>query len=186
MPNRLFLAVRLPRDVAEDLEALVDPRREASPDVRWTAPEHWHLTLAFLGAVDDERADDLTQRLEVVAARNPGFDVTLDGAGCYPHPDAAKVIWLGVGAGADALEQLALRCRTAAQRSGIAVEGGRYEPHLTLARHNRGVLARRWLQVVDSFPAFSWHVSDFVLIDSELTRGGPRHRVTRRFDLIGQ
>ncbi len=186
MPKRLFLAVRPPRDVAESLERFVGPRREASPDVRWAAPEHWHLTLVFLGAVDDQRVDDLTERLTVIAARNPSFDIALEGAGCYPHPDAAKVIWMGVAKGAGELEQLALRCRTAAQRSGIGVQGGRYEPHLTLARHGRGVLARRWLQVVDSFPPLSWHVSDFVLVDSELTRGGPRHTVAERFDLTGQ
>jgi 2'-5' RNA ligase len=48
------------------------------------------------------------------------------------------------------------------------------------------VAARRWLQVVASFPELTWRVLDFLLIDSELTRGGPRHKVSRRFDLVGQ
>lgn len=181
MGRRLFLAVRPPASVSAELAIYTEPRREAA--LRWANPEHWHLTLVFLGEVSDDRTDHLVENLGPVAAETPPFDVTVGGAGYFPHTDAAKVLWLGIRQGGAELESLARRCRTAASRAGIGVAGGRYQPHLTLARSNRGIAARRWLNVLESFPPLSWRVGEFVLIDSELTRGGPRHRVSERFEV---
>lgn len=185
MGKRLFLAVQLPATVTAALEACVGPRRDAEPALRWAQPEHWHVTLAFLGDVPADNEDRLVENLVPVAAGTAGFGLTLGGAGCFPQPGAAKVLWLGVQDGAADLEALARRCRTAAARADLHVEGGRFQPHLTLARSNRGIVARRWLALLDTFGPFSWQVGDFVLVDSELTRGGPRHRVAERFDLAG-
>lgn len=183
--KRLFLAVRPLASVSEELEGYVGPRREAEPALRWVQPEHWHFTLAFLGQVPEDTADVLVSHLAPVARRTSPFDLAMGGAGSFPHPDAARALWFGVREGAAELEALARRCRAAAVRSGIHVDGGRFQPHLTLARHNRGIAARRWLAVLDTFGSFRWRVDDFVLIDSELTRAGPRHRVAERFPLSG-
>lgn len=185
MGKRLFLAVRPPEPVADDLERYIGPRREAEPALRWAQPEHWHVTLAFLGDLAGEQADRLVENLGPVAATTAPFELTLGGAGSFPHPGAAKALWLGAQAGGAELEALARRCRTAAARSNVHVEGGRFQPHLTVARSNRGLAARRWLELLDGFGGFGWWVTDFVLIDSELTRGGPRHRVAERFLLAG-
>jgi len=185
MPERLFLAVHPAAAVVEELSAYIDPRRDAEPALRWAHPEHWHLTLAFLGAVDDDRADRLVEHLAAVAARTPPFWLELAGVGSFPHPGAARALWLGVGEGGGDLGDLAARCRSAAARVGIAGERRRFQGHLTLARSSRGLDARRWLDVLSTFGPFRWQVTDFVLVDSELTRGGPRHRVSRRFELAG-
>ena len=185
MGKRLFLAVRPPASVTDELEAYIGPRREAEPGLRWAQPEHWHLTLAFLGDVPDESADRLVDQVTPIAAQTRPFELTVGGAGCFPHPVAAKALWLGTQVGAAELEALARRCRTAAARAAIHVDGGRFQPHLTVARSNRGIAARRWLGLLDTFGSFNWQVADFVLIDSELTRGGPRHRVAERFTLAG-
>ncbi|MEA4945638.1 MAG: RNA 2',3'-cyclic phosphodiesterase [Propionicimonas sp.] len=185
MGKRLFLAVRPPASVTDDLEARIGPRRDTEPALRWAQPEHWHVTLAFLGDVAADHEDRLVENLGPVAESTTAFDLTLGGAGCFPQPGAAKVLWLGARDGAAELEALARRCRTAASRAGIHVDGGRFQPHLTLARSNRGIVARRWLALLDTFGTFGWQVADFLLIDSELTRGGPRHRVIERFGLAG-
>lgn len=183
MGKRLFLAVRPPGSVTDDLEAYIGPRREVEPGLRWAQPEHWHLTLTFLGDVSADNADRLVELVAPIARHTAPFDLTLGGAGCYPNPAAAKALWLGLRQGATELEALALRCRTAAARASLHVAGGRFQPHLTVARSNRGIAARRWLELLDTFGTFTWQVTDFVLIDSELTRGGPRHRVAERFQL---
>ena len=182
MSKRLFLAVRPPVSVIDELESYIGPRRDAEPALRWAHPEHWHVTLRFLGDVTDDQVDRLLDNLAPVVDRTAPFGLTLGGAGCFPHPGAARALWLGVTGGVAELEALASGCRTAAARGGIHIEGGRFQPHLTLAR-SRGIAARRWLSLIDTFGSFAWQVSEFVLIDSELTRGGPRHRVAERFVL---
>jgi 2'-5' RNA ligase len=64
---RMFVAAIPPEEVVEDLEEFLSVRREAAP-LRWTLPEQWHLTLAFLAEVPDRRYDDLLARLERAAA----------------------------------------------------------------------------------------------------------------------
>lgn len=185
MGKRLFLAVVPPASVLDELETYIGPRRDAEAGLRWVQPEHWHLTLSFLGDVPGDRADQVVENLGPVAGRTAPFRLALGEAGCFPHPGAAKALWLGVADGAPELEALARRCRTAAARAGLSLAGGRFQPHLTVARSNRGLVARRWLELLDTFGSFAWQVADFVLIDSELTRGGPRHRVAERFVLAG-
>lgn len=185
MGKRLFLAVRPLASVLDELETYIGPRRDAEAALRWVQPDHWHLTLSFLGDVPGDRADQVIENLAPVAERTAPFRLALGGAGCFPHPGAAKALWLGVQDGAAELEALARRCRAAAARAGVGVEGGRFQPHLTVARSNRGIVARRWLELLDTFGNFAWQVTDFVLIDSELTRGGPRHRIVECFDLRG-
>ena len=66
---RLFVAVVPPDDVLDDLDAHLEPRREAGPEIRWTDRHQWHVTLAFLGDVPERRLDDLTEALARSAAR---------------------------------------------------------------------------------------------------------------------
>ena len=56
---RMFIALLLPEAVKQDLAEFLEPRQEAGPNLRWTVPEQWHLTLAFLPEVTDRHTDEL-------------------------------------------------------------------------------------------------------------------------------
>jgi 2'-5' RNA ligase len=68
----------------------------ARPGLRWTSPDTWHLTLAFLGEVPETVLPELTTRLERAAARHPAQTLAVDGAGAFPGPARASVLWAGV------------------------------------------------------------------------------------------
>ena len=65
---RLFVAIAPPAAVLDDLDALAAPLRAGRQDLRWTSREAWHVTLAFLGQVDESAAARLLPRLERAAA----------------------------------------------------------------------------------------------------------------------
>lgn len=180
---RLFAAVVPPETVIEQLDAFVAPRREGGGPWRWTRPESWHLTLAFMGDAAPAALEPLLENLRGATARTPAFDVRLGGAGAFPSPYAAKALWLGVTSGAEELAVLALRCRNAAERAGIRTDGARFVPHLTLARCNRGVEATRWLRVLDAAPALAWRASGVDLVESHLHDRGNRYDVVESFPL---
>lgn len=186
MGDRLFVAVLPPSSLVGSLSALVEPRRDADDAWRWAPSRQWHLTLAFMADAPTPLADDLGVALAEVAGRTSPFLVTAEGGGCFPHPDAARVLFLGVSGDTDALARLSRRCRTAAERLGIEVEGGRFRPHLTLARARRPEPARRWLTLVDSFPALPWPVTELVLMQSTLHRSGAEHRPLGVWSLGGE
>jgi len=130
------VAIALPAVAAGELDSAVAPLRLAWPELRWTGRDAWHLTLAFLGEVDEKLIGRLGTRLERAAARHAPLSLSLGGAGAFPSPARARVLWTGVEGDRDGLSMLAMRVAAAARRAGAppAQEGREYEPHLTLAR----------------------------------------------------
>ena len=184
----MFVAAVPPDDVLEDLEEHLAPRREASP-FRWTRPEAWHLTLAFLADVPDRALDDLEQRLGRAAARRTPMTLSLAGAGAFPSVPRAKVLYAAVDATPEALEELrrlSVGVRAAAGKAGAPADGARFKPHVTLARMNRPVEATRWLRVLSAYRSREFTVEEVVLVESHLGEGPgnrPRYVVADTFPL---
>ncbi len=169
---RMFVAVAPPPEVVEHLGEFLEPRRDADPALRWAEPYQWHLTLAFLPEVGSRHLDALVERLVRAAARRDHFEVTLGGSGAFPTPDRARVIWLGAStAPPQSLTHLAVGVRATANKAGAVVEGGRFRPHLTLARLRQPVDATRWLRVLGSYEGRPWTADTIELIESHLGQG---------------
>lgn len=184
---RLFAAVVPPESAVEDLETFLAPRRDAARGLRWTDPEQWHVTVAFAPDVPARAFDDLVERLATAAARRVPFEVSLGGGGAFPDPTRAKVIYADVAAGDGAeLRRLSVGARAAVAKAGAEVEGGRFTPHVTLARSGRPFEASRWLRVLDAYRGPTWTAGALTLVESHLgegPRGRPRHVVVAELPL---
>lgn len=183
MSKRMFAAVLPPVEIVQELDNYVTPRRDADAELRWTRPEGWHLTTAFMGQVAVGRDEYLADNLAEVAARAAPFRVRVAGGIAFPNPDKARVLGLAVPEGHDELAALSAACRAAASRAGVAADGARFVGHLTLARHSRGLSAARWLTVLDSFPGWSWTADELLLIESQRSGHGFGYVVAERFPL---
>ncbi|HEX4103135.1 MAG TPA: RNA 2',3'-cyclic phosphodiesterase [Pseudonocardiaceae bacterium] len=161
---RLFVALTPPDDVVEGLHAYTRGLRESAPELRWTPPEHWHVTLAFLGEVSDDVVDELTRRLNRAAARHPPLALALGGGGRFGH----QVLWTGVRGDRDGLRRLADSTRAAARRTGLVVEHRTYRPHVTLARADGGVDLRPLVERLVSWQGPPWVATRLQLVRSRL------------------
>lgn len=186
---RLFVAVVPPEGVLEHLDEFLSVRREVGEGFRWTVPDQWHLTLAFMESVAERHLDDLVERLGRAGHRRTPFELGFGGGGAFPNAARAKVLWLGV-AGDDAagteLDRLATGARAAATRAGAEVAGGKFRPHLTLARLGRPQEVSKWVRLLDAYEGPRWMVEEFALIQSHLGEGPrkrPRHVVLETFKL---
>lgn len=186
---RMFAAVTPPAELIEHLAEFLQPRQEVEGPLRWTSPEQWHVTLAFLPSVADADLDDLSDELTGVADRRSSFTLQLRGAGTFPNPAEAKTLWAGVTGELQPLGLLATATRSAVVRAGLEVDGGRFRPHLTLARIARAQDVTRWLRVLELYEGPSWQVDEFALIQSHLgggSRGRSRYQVRELFSLAGK
>lgn len=179
----MFVAVRPPLDVVGELEEFLESR----PEMAWTRSENWHLTLAFMQRVPEHRIDDLIERLGRAATRVEPFVARLGGAGAFPDPSRAAVLWLGVNHEArEPLGRLARGARAAGNRIGAPADGKAFKAHLTLARLRTREDATRWLRVLDTFYSSSWEVGEIELVESFLGEGPgrtARHEVAARLPL---
>jgi 2'-5' RNA ligase len=136
---RLFVAVVLPPATRDSLAAAVAPVRERHGGPRWIPPERWHITLVFLGAVDEAVALPRLHRALAVAAGDAApLRLQVAGAGRFPGGGAPRVLWAGVTGDLDALTALARATRRAARASRITVERAAFRAHLTLGRWRQG------------------------------------------------
>lgn len=179
MGDRMFAAVMPPESMVEELDELLRPRREHDARLRWTKPEGWHLTTAFMADVPD--VERLEESLEEAASTCEPFRLRVAQGLTFPHPVSARILGLGVTDGADELGKLSEKCRYAANRAGAAPDGAKFVGHLTLARANRGIQATKWLAVLDSFPGWSFDVDEVALVQSHQV--GRAYEVIRRFPL---
>ncbi|GAA4703185.1 RNA 2',3'-cyclic phosphodiesterase [Nocardioides conyzicola] len=188
MVLRMFVAVVPPEGVIEHLDEFLEVRRSAAP-FRWAAAEQLHVTLAFLAEVEERRLDDLVERLGRAAARRTPFDARVAGGGAFPDAGRARVIWAGLDLdelGRTELGRLATGCRVAANRAGIAVDGQRFRPHLTLARLGHPGEVSDWVRLLDGYAGPPWRVDRVSLVASYLgegPRGRPRHETVEELAL---
>jgi RNA 2',3'-cyclic 3'-phosphodiesterase len=178
---RLFHAIPLAESVAAELARLVCRLRGAAPDLRWSAPESWHITLQFLGNSARAQYDCLIPRLaDVPAAPVP---IELAGVGIF---DRAGIVYLGVEPSSPLLA-LQERIVAATTRCGYEAESRPYHPHITLARAKGGSGTRELRALAARLPGeshrFRFTAREFLLYESHLSSAGSTYEVHRRFPL---
>lgn len=184
---RLFVAVTPPESAVEDLDAFLSVRRDAG-QFRWTTPDQWHLTLAFMPSAPDRVLDDLVERLGRAAHRRSRFDVSLRGGGAFPNAARAKVLFADVVDDGKHLPHLATGVRASCAKAGAAPGGGPFRAHLTLARVGRPQEVTPWVRLLDAYTGPAWAVDEIHLVESHLGEGPrkrPRHVVLDSFALGG-
>jgi 2'-5' RNA ligase len=180
----LFVGIAVPDAVAGELDAAVGPLRPGRPDLRWTGRDAWHLTLAFLGEVDEVVAARMVPRLARAAARHPSLRLSLGGAGAFPAPQRARVLWTGVVGDLPELVALAASVGAGARRAGAppANEGRSFRPHLTLARCRAPADVRPLVAALSGFAGTPWTATEVYLIRSR-PAGTPRYETVAAFPL---
>jgi 2'-5' RNA ligase len=183
---RTFIAAPLGKQIRDRCAALQEGFANSGVSAKWVEHENLHVSLLFLGEVDDRDVPRLCREVAAVCAEQPAFAMTVEGVGCFPNPRRPRVFWAGVSDGTDelvalhdALEPplLALGCYRREERQ--------YTPHVTLGRSRsdggEGVaaaLAR----------AHDWHggtveVREIHVLSSQLTPQGPIYAVLSRAKL---
>lgn len=180
------MAVDLSAAQRASLADLQDRLRSECSGWRWVSAAGIHLTVRFLGEVDEGLDREARAGWRAAAASVPGFGIRLDRIGRFPSSGRPRVLWVGIrddpaGAAAD----LAAAVEGAARASGFASENRAFRPHLTLARAARGQPQRAPGEVAFDAPAPS-AVTELTLFRSELHPGGARYAVLERYPLAVQ
>jgi RNA 2',3'-cyclic 3'-phosphodiesterase len=174
---RLFTALEIPSEIGQSMAQL----RGGLPGARWIDPENYHLTLRFIGDVDDALADEIADLLGKV--ERPAFDLRIDGLDSFGG-NKPRVVVAAVPAVAQLVELQADHERIM-QRVGLAPER-KYRPHVTLARL-RDTSSRQvadFLSIKQPFRSTPFPVSRFVLYSSRASVGGGPYVVEAGYPLV--
>jgi RNA 2',3'-cyclic 3'-phosphodiesterase len=134
---RFFAGIELDAAARNACVAVQDRLRAAGFDARYEAAEKLHITLAFLGRVDDLQLDDVIAALDQVAARHASFDLTLDRVGAFPHERRPRVIYVGSRAQGAPFRELTSELRERYGSLGFSFDDD-VVAHVTIARVKGG------------------------------------------------
>lgn len=175
---RLFVGLALPENIAASLLTL----QGGIPGARWLSRENLHITLRFIGEVEEHVAAQLDMMFH--GLRAPPFSLILRGAGVYQKGKIPHTLWAGVEEAA-ALIHLREKVDQALQRAGIVLESRKFMPHVTLARLKNAPVDKvgRFLEDHNLFQAGPFAVSAFTLFRSHLTKNGSDYEALERYPL---
>jgi RNA 2',3'-cyclic 3'-phosphodiesterase len=176
------VAVKPPEDVLDAVARVVEPARSVRVGLRWEQRERYHLTLQFLGPV--ARLAPVLEGLAAAAGKRDPFTFRLGGAGAFPKPGRARVVWIGAAAGGGELAGLAAAVGGVLAPAGYEPDRKELHPHLTVARLKVPDNVADVLGAIGPEPVGEpFTVGEVVLYESRLSPKGPTYTARERFPL---
>lgn len=177
---RAFVAVPLGEEVVQAAARLSGELRERlralGYSAKWVPPVNMHVTVRFLGDMDEAQIPAVAESLGPLVGRHASFLATLRGLGCFPDARRPSVLWAGLDQGAAQLERLAAEVNEVLDGLGFPAQDRPFHPHLTLARARRGAPPPDLSALVAEHAAVelgSTVVREVVLFRSTLRPKGP-------------
>lgn len=175
---RLFVGLPVPDETAERLAGL----QTGILGARWVPEDNFHLTLRFIGEIDNGLADDVDAELSRITG--PAVEIALDGVGLFGKPDAPRMLYAAVPRN-EPLVRLQQKVEMAVQRAGCPPEARKFMPHVTLARFRgrRPLGLERRLEELGGFRAQPFTVHQLILFSSRLTAERPYYEMEAAYPL---
>lgn len=172
---RTFISVKMP--ITDKINA-VSEAVKCIGNVKPVPSGQIHVTLCFLGDVDETKIPRLCSSLESEFSDTDSFDVTVKGMGAFPDAKHARVIWLGID-DKNKLSECSEKTIKAVKKTGLKYDGKKFVPHVTLARSRDGTDIRELISKYKDEEFCSFHCSSVNVMKSELTPKGARHTVIK-------
>jgi 2'-5' RNA ligase len=180
---RAFLAIRCPEELKEDLIS-AQKKIAALGDMKLVEPENLHMTVKFLGDVDERRLEEVIEALGPISQQKR-FCMSLSGIGVFPNPSHARVVWAGASDGKEEAVQLQAAVDNRLHAIGFPREE-RFHAHFTLARVKSvdKEKMRKLLAEYEKNEFGSFTVDSIDLMESRLSPDGPTYSILKSFKLI--
>jgi RNA 2',3'-cyclic 3'-phosphodiesterase len=182
---RTFVAVDLGKPLRDRLVSLQENLARNSAEVKWVEVENLHVTLLFLGEVDERELLPVCRAVSVACGRHDRFLLSVDSVGCFPNPRRPRVVWAGVGMGGPELVALHDSLETPLEETGCyRREDRQYTPHITLGRvksdGTSDALATALAKKANWHGGIEIEVEEVLVMSSQLTSKGPQYTILSR------
>ncbi|MGI8786587.1 MAG: RNA 2',3'-cyclic phosphodiesterase [Pyrinomonadaceae bacterium] len=185
--KRIFTAIDISDSVRQKISIYIEDLRREFSNVRvgWDKPEKLHLTLKFLGDIDEKRLVILSEAVETTASRISNFNLQIKDTGVFPSKKNGRILLLGVKGETEILQTLNEILENECQRNAFAKETRNFKPHLTIARlrepRKSKELVARHLQ--NEFESNEFEASEITIYESHLQKSGSIYRKVSGFEL---
>ena len=185
---RLFIAVNIKAETKNKIARIQSALRKNCDGVKWTLPENLHLTLKFLGEVDDSRKNLVSEKLRQAVSGIKKFEIDFEKIGVFPNETTPRILWLGVEKGKIELENLAQKIESSlTEIAGLDLKKEKkpFSAHLTLGRFKSPRNNKKLFDIIKNITIekISDAVEAVYLMKSVLMPRGPIYEVVEKFQL---
>ncbi len=171
---RAFIAVEIDPQTVRQISAVVGDLKPRIPGIRWVRPTNFHLTLKFLGDIEENKIEPIVQALEAALYPFPRFTINAKDLGVFPDLKRPRVLWVGLE-GKELLE-LASKVERALCPLGFGPENKAFKPHLTVGRWRQfDRSSRKFVEELERWQGHEFGestVAEVIFFQSELKREG--------------
>jgi 2'-5' RNA ligase len=188
---RTFVAIELPGELKQDVDKLIVGLKPFGPEVRWVRAANLHLTLRFLGDIEQSEVPALEEHIKQNIVGLQPFPLKLAGLGCFPNMRRPRVVWIGtdvsgdIGGTMDSLQALAESVEKSCIEAGFGKSDKPFSAHLTIGRikEPRGLepLIGRLETIEFASPDFT--VEQVIIFKSDLSPRGPTYTPLKKIKL---
>lgn len=185
MKVRLFFAVNFDQFVKEQLNSISSKLQKFNEAVKYEPIEKLHLTLLFLGNVDEMHVSQLNRQAEKISNQFSKTELVFNKLGVFKNFRQPRVIWIGTEEN-QILRSLSIELKNMVNQFGIITDEKEFSPHITLGRV-KGKLSENFIEYLKtfSFEPFTAIVNSFELMESKLEPSGSKYFVRSSFSLLG-
>ena len=131
---RTFISIELPDEVKKNITELVDELKNLNAAVKWVEPKNLHITLKFLGWVEEKNLDNLIELAQKAVEGSKSFKANFRGMGTFPEGKKPRVVWVGTAEGGDELCKIAQGLEKTFSKAGFRKEEREFKSHITIGR----------------------------------------------------
>jgi 2'-5' RNA ligase len=135
---RTFIAINLDGSLHKTLGEVMDKFASSKASVKWVTPQNVHVTLKFLGNVEEARLPEVFAACERAAVGFKPIELEVRAVGCFPNMNRPRVVWLGMEKGDDAVKELQHKVESELELIGFPREEREFRTHLTIGRVKGG------------------------------------------------
>ncbi|MDP2921540.1 MAG: RNA 2',3'-cyclic phosphodiesterase [Candidatus Omnitrophota bacterium] len=176
MPHiRAFIAVEIDQPSRQKISSLISGLKKSNADVKWITEDQMHLTLKFLGNIDEGKIHEISSALSSISHDFKPFEITLSDIGAFPNLDHPRVIWIEIEKGADLLKTLAGKIDSRLEKLGFQKETREFKAHLTLGRVRTSKNMPQLVKIINETqfaPETGVKINELILFQSTLTPKG--------------
>jgi 2'-5' RNA ligase len=183
---RAFIAIELPETIKSSIETIQARLKSLELPVRWVRVENIHLTMKFLGDIEEIEIESIESVLRDSVKMQTPLTLSAKGVGVFPGIRRPRVLWVGIHDHETGLAGLQKSIETQLHRIGYSKEGRPFKGHLTVGRAKGYVDERKLKEALDSFLAFEsspFSVNEFFMFRSVLKPDGPEYTKLIRIPL---
>lgn len=185
--KRIFVGIKLSEKVQKTVSDYIKDLKKEFPNLRvgWEKSEKLHLTLKFLGDIDNESLKRLQKVTDKTASNHKSFKLKISKNGVFQNKRRPRILWLEVIDEENNLLKIKNELENDLEKIGFEKEKRKFKPHLTIARIREPKKSKSLVEkhLKNNFEPIEFEVSEIVIFESELKPTGSIYKIVSRFSL---